>query len=72
MAACTAVASIVLFNGHLLETSTFDLLVWTAVPWLVRRAMRTGDGRLWLVAGVVLGIGLLNKPLPAFLAELAR
>jgi hypothetical protein len=67
-AACTAVASIVLFSGHLLETSTFDLLVWTAVPWLVLRALRTGDRRLWLVAGAVLGIGLLNKPLPAFLA----
>ena len=32
------------------------------------RALRTGDDRLWLVAGVVLGLGLLNKPLPAFLA----
>lgn len=67
-AACAAVATIVLFTGHLLSTSTFDLLVWTAVTWLCVRAVRTGDDRLWLVAGVVLGIGLLNKPLPAFLA----
>ena len=67
-AACTAVAVIVLFNGHLLSTSTFDLLVWTAVTWLVVRAVRTGDDRLWLAAGVALGLGLLNKPLPAFLA----
>jgi 4-amino-4-deoxy-L-arabinose transferase-like glycosyltransferase len=67
-AACAAVASIVLVTGHLLSTSTFDLLVWTAVTWLVVRAVRTGDGRLWPVAGVVLGVGLLNKPLPAFLA----
>ena len=59
---------VVLFSGHLLSTSTFDLLVWTAITWLVVRAVRTGDDRLWLVAGVVLGIGLLNKPLPAFLA----
>src|SRR6478609_5860149 len=36
--------------------------------WLVVRAVRTGDNRLWPVAGVVLGLGLLNKPLPAFLA----
>ncbi len=67
-AACAAVASIVLVTGHLLSTSTFDLLVWTAVSWLVVRAVRTGEDRLWLVAGVVLGVGLLNKPLPAFLA----
>ena len=67
-ATCAAAASIVLFTGHMLSTSTFDLLVWSAVSWLVVRAVRGGDDRLWLVAGVVLGLGLLNKPLPAFLA----
>ncbi len=67
-ASCAAVASIVLFTGHLLSTSTFDLLAWTAVTWLAIRALRTGDDRLWPAAGAVLGLGLLNKPLPAFLA----
>jgi 4-amino-4-deoxy-L-arabinose transferase-like glycosyltransferase len=67
-AACAAVAAVVLVTGHMLSTSTFDLLVWTAVTWLAVRALRTGVDRLWLVAGVVLGVGLLNKPLPAFLA----
>jgi 4-amino-4-deoxy-L-arabinose transferase-like glycosyltransferase len=67
-AACASVGAIVLFSGHLLSTSTFDLLVWTAITWLVVRAVRTGDDRLWLLGGVILGIGLLNKPLPAFLA----
>jgi 4-amino-4-deoxy-L-arabinose transferase-like glycosyltransferase len=67
-AACAAVAVIVLFTGHLLSTSTFDLLVWTLVTWLAVRAIRSGDRHLWPVAGVVLGLGLLNKPLPAFLA----
>ena len=56
------------FTGHLLSTSTFDLLVWTAVTWLVVRAARTANDRLWPIAGAVLGMGLLNKPLPAFLA----
>jgi 4-amino-4-deoxy-L-arabinose transferase-like glycosyltransferase len=67
-AACAASAAIVLFTGHLLSTSTFDLLAWTAVTWLAVRAVRTGNNRLWPVAGAVLGVGLLNKPLPAFLA----
>ena len=67
-AACAAVASIVLFTGHLLSTSTFDLLAWTAVTWLVVRAVRRGDDRLWPVAGACSALGLLNKPLPAFLA----
>jgi 4-amino-4-deoxy-L-arabinose transferase-like glycosyltransferase len=67
-AGSAAVGVIVVFTGHLLSTSTFDLLVWTAVTWLVVRAIRIGNDRLWLVAGAVLGVGLLNKPLPAFLA----
>jgi hypothetical protein len=67
-AACAAVAAVVLFTGHTLSTSTFDLLVWTTVSWLAVRAVRRGDDRLWLAAGAVLGAGLLNKPLPAFLA----
>jgi 4-amino-4-deoxy-L-arabinose transferase-like glycosyltransferase len=67
-AACAGVASIVLVTGHLLSTSTFDLLAWTAVTWLAVRAVRTGNDKLWLPAGAVLGLGLLNKPLPAFLA----
>jgi hypothetical protein len=65
-ALCTAAGNIVLFNGHLLSTSTFDLLDWTAVSWLVMRALR--DERRWLLVGAALGLGLLNKPLPAFLA----
>jgi 4-amino-4-deoxy-L-arabinose transferase-like glycosyltransferase len=66
-ASCAAVASIVLVVGHLLSTTTFDLLAWSLVTWLVARVIRTGDERLWLVAGLVAGLGLLNKPLIAFL-----
>jgi 4-amino-4-deoxy-L-arabinose transferase-like glycosyltransferase len=62
-----AAAVIVLFTGHLLSTSTFDLLAWTAITWLVVRAVRTRDDRLWPLIGVVLGVSLLNQPLPAFL-----
>jgi 4-amino-4-deoxy-L-arabinose transferase-like glycosyltransferase len=53
--------------GHLLSTTTFDLLAWTLVTWLVARVVRTGDRRLWLVTGLVAGLALLNKPLIAFL-----
>lgn len=67
-AACAAVSSVVLFVGHLLSTSTFDLVAWAVVTWLVARIIRTHDDRLWIVAGVVTGVALLNKPLIAFLA----
>lgn len=65
-AACIGVAAILLALGHLLSTSTFDLLAWTALSWLVVRALRDG-GRSWLAVGVVGGIGLQNKTLVAFL-----
>jgi 4-amino-4-deoxy-L-arabinose transferase-like glycosyltransferase len=67
-ATSAATGVLVLFSGHLLSTSTFDLLAWTAITWLVVRAVRGREDRFWLAAGVVLGVGLLNKPLPAFLA----
>jgi 4-amino-4-deoxy-L-arabinose transferase-like glycosyltransferase len=65
---CAGTAVVVVFTGHLLSTSTFALLTWTTVTWLAVRAIRTGADRLWLVAGLVLGIGLLNNPQPGFLA----
>jgi hypothetical protein len=66
-ASCAAVASVVGVVGHLLSTSTFDLLAWSTVTWLISRIIRTGEQRLWLAAGVAAGLGLLNKPLIAFL-----
>ncbi len=66
-AACAAVASVILVVGHLLSTTTFDVLAWTLVSWLVARTIRTGEDRLWLAAGVVAGAALLDKPLIAFL-----
>src|SRR3954454_24026964 len=66
-ASCAAVASVVLVVGHLLSTSTFDLLAWAVVAWLAVRVIRTGDQWLWVPAGAVAGLALLNKPLIAFL-----
>ncbi|GAB3360698.1 glycosyltransferase family 39 protein [Modestobacter lapidis] len=65
-AASTAGAAVLLAVGHLLSTSTPDLLGWTALSWLLVRALRDG-GRVWLAVGAVAGLALLNKTLPAFL-----
>jgi len=66
-AACPAVASVVLVTGHLLSTTTIDLLVWTAITLLLVLVLRGGDPRWWLAVGAVAGVGLLNKQLVAFL-----
>jgi 4-amino-4-deoxy-L-arabinose transferase-like glycosyltransferase len=65
-AAATAVSAVLLLVGHLLSTTTLDLLVWTALSWLLVRALRDG-GPWWLAVGAVAGIGLQNKLQPAFL-----
>ena len=57
----------VLGVGHIFVTATVDMLVWTVVIWLTVHIIRTGRDRLWLVAGAVAGLGLLNKDLPEVL-----
>jgi 4-amino-4-deoxy-L-arabinose transferase-like glycosyltransferase len=64
-AGCTAVSAYAIAVGHLLSTATFDLLAWTALSWLLARALRDG-GPVWLAVGLVAGIGLENKTLLAF------
>lgn len=53
--------------GHLLSTTTFGLLAWAASLLLVVRILRTGRNRLFVLLGVVVGIGLLDNDLIAFL-----
>jgi 4-amino-4-deoxy-L-arabinose transferase-like glycosyltransferase len=66
-AAGTAVSAFVLAVGHLLSTSTVDLLVWTVSLLLVARILGGGSERLWLAVGVAVGVGLENKQLPLLL-----
>ena len=63
----TAVGTVFVITGHLLSTTTFDLLAWTALTLLLVRVLQGGDPRLWVAAGAVAGVGLLNKQLVAFL-----
>ncbi|WP_199723292.1 glycosyltransferase family 39 protein [Micromonospora sp. CV4] len=63
-----ALSGIVLAGGHLLSTTTVDLLVWLAAVWCAVRLLRTGDSRWAVGIGLALGVGMLNKLLPALLA----
>jgi 4-amino-4-deoxy-L-arabinose transferase-like glycosyltransferase len=62
-----AASAVFLGAGHLLSTTTFDLLAWTLILLLVVVIIRGGDERLWLAVGIVAGAGLLNSDLVAFL-----
>jgi 4-amino-4-deoxy-L-arabinose transferase-like glycosyltransferase len=67
IAATTVALSGFLGTGHLGTTTTFDLLAWTVVLWLVVRLLAGSDRRLWLGVGLAAGIGLENKDLVLFL-----
>jgi len=52
--------------GHLLETTTIDMVLWTAVLTVVLQSLLDDRPRLWLLAGAIAGVGLNNKHLMAF------
>jgi hypothetical protein len=62
LTASTVAASVITVTlGHRLSTATFDTLAWTAVLLVVGHALRDDRPRLWLVAGLLAGLGLNNK-----------
>src|SRR5664280_3667630 len=67
LAAITATLSGYLGAGHLDTTTEPDLLAWAIVLWLLVKLLAGGDRRLWLMVGVVTGIGLENKDTLLFL-----
>ena len=62
-ALATAASAAVMAVGHLLSTTTFDVLVWVTLVYVVARILGGGDERQWLLVGLVAGIGLENKQL---------
>jgi 4-amino-4-deoxy-L-arabinose transferase-like glycosyltransferase len=63
-----ATSPVLLAADHTLGTTSFDLLAWSALALTVLRIGRTGDMRLWMPAGVILGLGLTNKHSIGFFA----
>src|SRR5262249_27815421 len=56
-----AVAPVYLALFSIFSMNAFDILVWAALVRVAARVLAGGDGRLWLLFGLVAGIGLLNK-----------
>ncbi|MGH2718407.1 MAG: glycosyltransferase family 39 protein, partial [Actinomycetota bacterium] len=61
--AAVAVAACPVFIGasQIANTTPYDLTAWTGILLLLVRVVRTGDQRLWLGVGAVLGVALLNN-----------
>ncbi|MFD0558517.1 4-amino-4-deoxy-L-arabinose transferase-like glycosyltransferase [Stackebrandtia endophytica] len=62
-----SIAGFGLAIGHMVSTSTFDMVAWLALTWVLLRLMRGGDPRWWLAAGAVAGVAILNKYLVVLL-----
>ncbi len=60
-ALAAAIAPLLLTTGHFLGTVTVEIAAGTALALVLTRLVNGGDPRLWIVVGVVCGIGLLNK-----------
>ena len=56
------IAPVWLMAGNILSLPSFEPLFWTLAAYLVLRLIHTGNLRLWLWIGVVIGFGFLNKP----------
>lgn len=62
LAAAAAAGSVpVLATGHILATASLDVFFAAALAFVLARLVRTGNERLWAAAGLVLGVGLLNR-----------
>lgn len=60
-ALCALVVPLYLFMFHILSMNSFDVLFWTLGAWVVLRIVNTGNPKLWLLFGLVCGLGLQNK-----------
>ena len=62
LTASTIAASVITVTlAHRLSTASFDTLAWTAVLLVVGHALSDDRPSLWLLAGLLAGIGLNNK-----------
>jgi hypothetical protein len=67
LAALLLAVSPFLIAGHMAGPTVYDLVGWALVILLVLRILRTGDQRLWLLVGLVVGISLYAKHTILFL-----
>jgi len=60
-AVATLFAPVYLGTSHYFSMNTFEVLLWTLAVSQLIRALGSDSTRSWVILGVVLGLGLLNK-----------
>jgi hypothetical protein len=60
-ALCVLIAPGFLGTFHYLSMNAFEVLLWTLGAWVVIRIVKGGNPRLWLLFGVIAGVGLETK-----------
>jgi hypothetical protein len=60
-AVCILVAPVFLAFSSYLSMNPVEAVIWAGCAFVVLRMIQTGDTRLWMVFGLLSGIGLLNK-----------
>ena len=58
---CTILAPLILGMNSYFSMNSFDILFWTLAFYLIIVIMKKDEQKYWLLLGVVLGLGLLNK-----------
>ncbi|MBN1223509.1 MAG: glycosyltransferase family 39 protein [Candidatus Aminicenantes bacterium] len=60
---CAAVilSPLFLYTGNVLSMNVFDHLFWALSILIVIRILKYENTKLWLILGIILGIGLMNK-----------
>ena len=66
-ALCVVAAPVLLGQGRYFSMNSFDILFWAAASYIVVKIMTGGSPRLWLLFGLVVGLGLQNKYSVGFL-----
>jgi 4-amino-4-deoxy-L-arabinose transferase-like glycosyltransferase len=61
-----AISPVALLQGALFQYVAFDSLWSVAIAWLVMRMIRTGDARLWIPIGLLIGLGAMTRYTMAF------
>ncbi len=66
-AICVALAPIFLFTGHVLSMNCFDFLLWALGSYVLILIFKHDRPKLWLLFGLIAGVGLMNKLSMGFL-----